>query len=75
MEPLIHHSPTQPPSPPADQPSTGVHHLAPSSTFEALTKVQLAALERELTELKGRINSLLWAVISAAVIDVIKALF
>jgi hypothetical protein len=43
----------------------------PDSPFEALLELRMKALERQVEEVKGRVNGLLFAVIGAIVIQLI----
>jgi hypothetical protein len=43
--------------------------LAPSSTYEVVTRQMVEALADDLREIKGRLNGLLWMVAGATLID------
>lgn len=47
---------------------------SPESTFEALLDVRLKALERQVGELRGRVNGLLFAVATAIVVQLVLGL-
>jgi hypothetical protein len=44
----------------------------PASAFEAVTRIQLDALRDEVAEIKGRVNGLLWVMVAAVVVDLVK---
>lgn len=48
--------------------------LAPRSPHEALTRAKVDDLEREVGELRGRVDTLVWAVIGAVVVGVVTQL-
>jgi hypothetical protein len=43
--------------------------LAPSSTYEVVTRQMVEALSDDIREIKGRLNGLLWMVAGATLID------
>jgi hypothetical protein len=43
--------------------------LAPSSTYEVVTRQMVEALADDIREIKGRLNGLLWMVAGATLID------
>lgn len=45
--------------------------LAPTSTFEAVTRQMVVDLAREIGELRRRIDALFYVVISAVLVDVV----
>jgi len=47
---------------------------SPESPFEALLDLRIKALERQVEEVKGRVNGLLFAVITAIVIQLVLGL-
>lgn len=49
--------------------------LSPVSTFDALLEQRMLALEQQVDELKGRINSLLFLVVGAVVVQLLLNLF
>ncbi|MBI4507353.1 MAG: hypothetical protein HY691_17625 [Chloroflexi bacterium] len=46
----------------ARQPTDAALSLAPRSTFEAVTRQQVEDLRRELSELRNRVNALLFGI-------------
>ena len=46
----------------------------PKSVYEVLTRQMLEELKREVGEVKGRVNTLLWMVAGAIVMDVVVRL-
>ena len=47
---------------------------SPDSPFEALLELRMKALERQVEEVKGRVNGLLFAVLAAIVIQLVLGL-
>ena len=47
---------------------------SPDSAFEALLEERMKGLERQVQELKGRLNGLLFAVVAAIVIQLVLGL-
>ena len=54
----------------APGPGPGGLDLGPASAYEAVTRQMVEGLARELGEIKGRLNGLLFMVAGAVVIDV-----
>lgn len=46
----------------------------PRSVYEVVTRQMLEELKREMGEVKGRVNTLLWMVAGAIVLDVVVRL-
>jgi hypothetical protein len=46
----------------------------PRSVYEVVTRQMLEELKREVGEVKGRVNTLLWMVAGAIVLDVVVRL-
>ena len=55
------------------RPPQGVN-TSPDSPFEALLELRMKALERQVEEVKGRVNGLLFAVLAAIVIQLVLGL-
>ncbi|MCS7206790.1 MAG: hypothetical protein NZ951_02510 [Dehalococcoidia bacterium] len=51
------------PTPPVD--------LRPPTAFDALLEQRIAALERSLEDLKGRVNGLIFLVVGAVVVQIV----
>ena len=47
---------------------------APDTPFDALLEQQLKALERQVEELKGRVNGLMFAVVAAVIVQLVLGL-
>ena len=47
---------------------------APDTPFDALLEQQLKALERQVEELKGRVNGLMFAVVTAVIVQLVLGL-
>ena len=45
--------------------------LTPGSVYEAITRQMVEALGKDLTEIKGRLNGLLWMVAGAILLDLL----
>lgn len=45
--------------------------LQPSSTYEAITREMVESLERDLIEIKSRLNNIFYIVIGSIVVDMI----
>jgi hypothetical protein len=56
------------------QPARKGVDTSPESPFEALLDLRMKALERQVEEVKGRVNGLLFAVIAAIVIQLVLGL-
>ena len=54
----------------APAPSGGGLDLRPATAYEAVTRQMVEGLARELGEIKGRLNGLLFMVAGAIVVDV-----
>lgn len=48
--------------------------IAPDSPFDALLQQRLESLERQVEELKGRVNGLLLAVVAAVAVELVLRL-
>jgi len=48
--------------------------VAPDTPFDALLEQQLKALERQVEELKGRVNGLMFAVVAAVIVQLVLGL-
>ena len=57
----------------AGEPVTAID-LAPKSAHEALTRQMVSDLAADLSEVKNRVNAMLWLVAGAMVVDVIARL-
>jgi hypothetical protein len=44
--------------------------LRPANTFEAITRQMVESLEEEIREIRGRLNSLIFMIIGAILLDV-----
>lgn len=62
------------PGAPPPSPGEGRPDLLPGSAFEALLQERLFGVERGLDELKGRVNSLLFLVVGAVIVQLILGL-
>ncbi len=49
-------------------------NLSPRSAFDALLDARLNVLERQVDELKGRVNGLIFLVIAAVVVQIVIGL-
>lgn len=58
----LNHPPTEPPEP---------LDLSPSTTFEALTRQMVETLVDEVREIRTRLNSLVFMMVGAMLLDVI----
>lgn len=54
----------------AGHPPAGVD-LAPTSTYEVVTRQMVEALADDIREIKGRLNGLLWMIAGATLIDAV----
>ena len=50
-------------------------HTGPASPFDALLEQRMQALERQVEELKGRVNGLVLTVVGAVVVQLILGFF
>lgn len=57
-----------------DKPAGIVVDERPRSVYELVTRQMLEELKREVGEVKGRVNTLLWMVAGAIVLDVVVRL-
>lgn len=46
--------------------------LSPGTAYEAMTRGKVDDLEADVRELRGRVDTLLWSVIAAVVVGVVK---
>ena len=49
-------------------------NLSPRSAFDALLDARLNVLERQVDELKGRVNGLIFLVIAAVIVQIVMGL-
>lgn len=47
--------------------------LTPGTAYEAMTRGKVDDLEADVRELRGRVDTLLWAVIAAVVVGIVKS--
>lgn len=57
------------------KPPTKGLDLAPTTPFDALLEERLKGLERQVEELKGRVNGLIFLVVGAVVAQVVLGFF
>lgn len=48
--------------------------LEPRSAYEAMTRAKVDDIERELAQVRGRLDTLIWAVVGAVVVSVVMQL-